>query len=296
MIGRVAAVLVFLGAVPAAAQDLTASPRPAPNPHFIVAAPALAPAVAAASGAGMPAGAMGASLRPRPRPGAIETRVAAARSPAAADPGLDLMGLRPAARPDDLEPEDAPIEAAAVPAAKAKKKKSERATTKGSVCGVNAIRGEKIATIRSKVKGCGLKDGVRVTSVSGVALSQSITVDCATATALNTWVDQVVQPAFRGDVVELRVAAHYICRSRNNIKGAKVSEHGRGKAVDISAFVLASGKVLTVEDSYTKTLRKVHKAACGLFTTTLGPGSDGYHEDHLHLDTAVRKGGSAYCR
>ena len=29
-------------------------------------------------------------------------------------------------------------------------------------------------------------------------------------------------------------------------------------------------------------------AACGRFTTVLGPGSDGYHESHIHLDLAER--------
>ena len=44
-----------------------------------------------------------------------------------------------------------------------------------------------------------------------------------------------------------------------------------------------------------KTLRPAHKAACGVFGTTLGPGSDGYHEDHMHFDTAAHRNGS-YCR
>ena len=41
-------------------------------------------------------------------------------------------------------------------------------------------------------------------------------------------------------------------------------------------------------------MRAAHRAACGIFGTTLGPGSDGYHEDHLHFDTVSR--GSPYCR
>jgi hypothetical protein len=284
-----------LAAGPLAA-EVTSSPRPQPNPAYLVAAPAIVPAPAAASGAGTPAEPV-PGLRPKPRPKALETMVAAARDAVEKrDEPADLLSLRPKERPEDLE-----LAAAAEPAAepraesRPKKKKKERATKKGSVCGVNAIKGEKIATIKSKVKGCGLADGVRVTSVSGVRLSQAITVDCATATALNTWVDKVVQPALRDDVVELKVAAHYICRSRNNQKGAKISEHGRGKAVDIAGFVLASGKVLSVLKDYNKTLRKVHKGACGIFGTTLGPGSDGYHEDHFHLDTAAYRKG-AYCR
>jgi hypothetical protein len=42
-------------------------------------------------------------------------------------------------------------------------------------------------------------------------------------------------------------------------------------------------------------LRRIYKAGCSYFMTTLGPGSDGYHEDHFHFDTSARKGG-AYCR
>jgi len=32
------------------------------------------------------------------------------------------------------------------------------------------------------------------------------------------------------------------------------------------------------------------KSACARFTTVLGPGSDGYHEDHVHLDMMQRLG------
>jgi hypothetical protein len=164
----------------------------------------------------------------------------------------------------------------------------------GAVCGIPAIKGEEIAPITSKVSGCGVEEAVRVTSVAGVQLSQAATVDCSVAQALNTWVDGVAQPAFKGRLTELQIAAHYVCRSRNNVKGAKVSEHGKGRAIDISAFVLADGTVLTVAEDFNATLRRIYKAGCGIFKTTLGPGSDGYHEDHFHFDTAIRN--SAYCR
>jgi hypothetical protein len=224
---------------------------------------------------------MVSSLRPRPRPKTIAALVEGVRKGDAA--GLDLAAIAP-----EVE------EQSAQPKKRDRGQEREAKSKKGSVCGVAAIKGEDIAPIKAKVKGCGLKDGVRVTSVSGVRLSQAATIDCATAKALNTWVDQVVQPAYGGRVVELKIAAHYICRSRNNIKGAKVSEHGRGKAVDVSAFVLDNGKVMSVLGGFNKTMRRAYKGACGIFGTTLGPGSDGYHEDHLHLDTAQR--GSAYCR
>ena len=102
-----------------------------------------------------------------------------------------------------------------------------------------------------------------------------------------------------GKVTEVKIAAHYACRPRNNKRGARISEHGRGKAIDISAVKLASGKELTVLRDYRKEsglpLRKSHKAACGIFGTTLGPGSDGHHKDHLHLDTASYRSGP-YCK
>ena len=61
----------------------------------------------------------------------------------------------------------------------------------GAVCGVPAIKGEEIASIKSNVNGCGVSDAVAVTSVAGVRLSQTATVDCSVAKALNSWVDEV---------------------------------------------------------------------------------------------------------
>lgn len=159
-----------------------------------------------------------------------------------------------------------------------------------------SIKGKVLPSLTPKTNGCGIDDPVSVTSIDGVRLSQSATLDCPTAIALNKWVQKGLRPAFgSAEVVELKVAAHYVCRSRNNVRGAPVSEHGRGKAIDISGFVLSNGKEISVQGNFNKTIRRAHKAACGIFKTTLGPGSDGYHEDHLHFDTSSRKGG-AYCR
>ena len=37
-------------------------------------------------------------------------------------------------------------------------------------------------------------------------------------------------------------------------------------------------------------------AACARFTTVLGPGSDGYHNEHIHLDLAERSHGYRICQ
>jgi hypothetical protein len=36
---------------------------------------------------------------------------------------------------------------------------------------------------------------------------------------------------------------------------------------------------------------RMKKSACDRFSTVLGPGSDGYHEDHVHVDLQERRRG-----
>jgi hypothetical protein len=173
----------------------------------------------------------------------------------------------------------------------------------GSICGIRGIRGERLAPIAGRISACGIAEPVRVTSVAGLQLSQAAIMDCPTAVALNTWAERGVKPAIGrlgGGPVGLRVAAHYVCRNRNNQSGAKISEHAKGHASDISAIELANGQSLTVlrgwrDPQHSKRLRAMHAAACGPFGTVLGPNSDRFHQDHLHFDTARYRSGS-YCR
>lgn len=177
-----------------------------------------------------------------------------------------------------------------------------RLRRKGAVCGDVDIQGEVVGYVPGRIKACGIKDAVRIRAVSGVALSQQALMNCETAQALKTWVERGLKPAFRrrGPVVEMKVVAHYSCRTRNNQPGARISEHGKGKAIDIAAFTMMDGEVITVlkgwgQGTTLKPLRKAYKAACGPFGTTLGPGSDRYHRDHFHFDTAHHRSGP-YCR
>lgn len=284
----VAALVLGIFAGQAGAEGMTASPRPVLRPAAQAVTVAADPEKAVALDVAAFSG-----VRPRPRPAGLKASVAdmatEVQDVAAVAPRKGLFGglMRPKSRP----------EAGDVTKAAVRVKPSRNATTskKGSVCGDPAIKGETMSPIKAKTKGCGVADPVRVTSVAGVRLSQAATIDCPTAVALKTWVEDGLQPALgRNAAVELTVAAHYICRSRNNVRGAKISEHGRGRAIDIAGVVLENGKTLSVLNNF-KTLRPAHKAACGVFGTTLGPGSDGYHEDHMHFDTAAHRNGS-YCR
>ncbi len=234
--------------------------------------------------------------RPRRRPDPAVAQAAPARTLGAAF----LAALRPEPRPRGLarraEPAPEPEQAAVIRPAPGT---GPLVSRRGSVCGVPGIKGETIAPIVGRVRGCGVANPVRITSVDGVALSQPAIMDCDTAKALDAWVQRGLQPAFSGQVTRLQVAGHYVCRTRNHRKGARLSEHSKGKAIDISGLTLANGTTLSIARDWRgrngKALKAAHRAACGPFGTTLGPGSDGMHEDHLHFDTARHRNGP-YCR
>lgn len=173
----------------------------------------------------------------------------------------------------------------------------------GLICGSRAIVGRQIAPVPGRLPGCGIADPVQIIEVSGVRLSQGSTMTCETAQALNTWVDKGLKPAvgrMGGGVDKLRVAAHYSCRTRNHQPGAKISEHGKGKAIDISEIHLNDGTSLSVLEDWGRgrkgrVLRKAHASACGPFGTVLGPNADRFHKGHFHFDIARHRSGP-YCR
>jgi hypothetical protein len=173
----------------------------------------------------------------------------------------------------------------------------------GAICGNPDILGVEIPDIDAGGGGCGIDDPVEVHAVAGVRLSEPAHVTCETANALGTWVRAAARPVARelgSELDRLKVAGHYACRTRNHVPGARLSEHARGMAIDISALVLADGQALSVLDGWKTAahgaaLRKLHGAACGPFGTVLGPDSDRHHRDHFHFDTASYRSG-AYCR
>ncbi len=145
---------------------------------------------------------------------------------------------------------------------------------------------------------CAAYDLVRIERVtmpdrSVVTLNPAPTLRCVMAEAVAQWLRSDVGLAVAELGTQLAAVTDvnsYECRSRNRIPGAKLSEHGKGNAVDISAIRLKTGVVLALTDpKVSKSFREqMRSLACGQFTTVLGPGSDGYHEEHIHLDIAER--------
>ena len=155
---------------------------------------------------------------------------------------------------------------------------------------------------------CGMAASYEVSEiVRGIALGPDTQMRCATALATARWIDEVVIPAARvlGDDVRLtgiRQASTYACRSRNSQPDAKISEHAKGNAVDIATFSFEGHDPLSIKPDQRKGSREesfqmaVRAGACLHFTTVLGPGSDAYHDDHLHLDLAKRRSGYRLCQ
>lgn len=144
---------------------------------------------------------------------------------------------------------------------------------------------------------CGMDHPLQVTALSGgaVSLRQDAVLNCPTVAATQDWLDAVVQPAamlhLGARVTEIH-SGSYACRTRNSQRGARKSEHAFGNAVDVMSFTLEDGRTITVARGWRGApqerdfLREAFVGACGIFTTVLGPGSDAFHHDHLHLDLA----------
>lgn len=144
---------------------------------------------------------------------------------------------------------------------------------------------------------CGISHPFKVAAFAsgGIGLARQVTLACPMIPRIDAWLDEVVQPAanlyFATAVVEIR-AGTYNCRSRNNQRGGKLSEHAFGNAIDVMSFRFEDGRELTVVKGWRGAseeqdfLREVFIGACRYFTTVLGPGSDAFHYNHFHLDLA----------
>jgi hypothetical protein len=154
--------------------------------------------------------------------------------------------------------------------------------------------------------GCGGTDLVRLEAIvlpskHRVAVTPAATLRCTMASAIADWV--------RTDVLALAAQQNsepavldnfdsYECRGFNRIPGAHLSEHGRANALDVRAIKLANGNSIGLTDrSVPREVREsLLHSVCTRFMTVLGPDSDWYHEDHIHLDLAERRNNYKICQ
>ena len=156
------------------------------------------------------------------------------------------------------------------------------------------------------VGGCGGEDLVRLEAVvlpdkRRVSVKPAAILRCTMASAVAGWIRGDMAPLAErlgSTISELDNFDSFECRGRNRVVGAKLSEHGRANALDVRGFKLADGSLISLTDrTVPRQLREtVLHSACARFSTVLGPSSDWYHEDHIHLDLMERRGNYRICQ
>jgi hypothetical protein len=154
--------------------------------------------------------------------------------------------------------------------------------------------------------GCGGEDLVRLEAVvlpdkHLVAVKPAAILRCAMASAIADWVRTDIVPLAAGlgsAITDIDNFDSFECRGRNRVAGALLSEHGRANALDVRSFKLANGRSISLTDrAVSRELREsVLHSVCARFSTVLGPGSDWYHEDHIHLDLMARHNDYKICQ
>ncbi|KRQ13005.1 extensin [Bradyrhizobium pachyrhizi] len=237
---------------------------------------------------------------PKPRPAEAP---AAVHAPAATEPEPPAAGTQsPAAPAEAARPSETakPADAA---------KPAEPAAPQLSAC--RQALTEEIAIAPSipdihGAGGCGGEDLVRLEAIvladkRKVAVKPAAILRCKMAAAVADWVRTDIAPlaqSLGGGISNLDNFDSFECRGRNRVAGAQLSEHGRANALDVRALGLANGKSISLTDrSVPRTLREtVRHSVCARFSTVLGPGSDWYHEDHIHLDLIERRNNYRICQ
>jgi hypothetical protein len=173
-----------------------------------------------------------------------------------------------------------------------------------TAAGANA---EATPTPATSVEGCGIDAPVRLLSITVaggdvVSLPDRPLLACEFAAVLADYVRLVVEPLgqamLRAKVAAIETGPGYECRPQDRIAGAKISAHGHGLAVDFVAIAFADKRRVLIERqagadeaSY---FRAIRTAACGWFTTVLGPGSDAFHAANMHLDVEQHGSSGSY--
>ncbi|WP_171982657.1 extensin-like domain-containing protein [Brucella microti] len=139
-----------------------------------------------------------------------------------------------------------------------------------------------------------------------IAFKPAATLNCQVTEAFARWIKGDLQPAARlrylSGVNTIYNAGGYSCRTMNHRRGAKMSEHSRGNAIDVTKIVLNNGKNIMVRKPGFFAFREkgllntVRSDACSYFTTVLGPGYNPEHADHFHFDLMQRRSGYHACK
>lgn len=139
---------------------------------------------------------------------------------------------------------------------------------------------------------CRVDTPVRAAAGGDVAFTPPLETSCAMLVAwsdLEADIDRAARRFLGSPVAGVRHYGSYACRRMTGNAG-RLSLHARARAIDVSGFELADGRIVSVREGWRGTraeqrfLRAVAGAACRRFSVVLTPASDRQHHDHLHLD------------
>ncbi len=208
-------------------------------------------------------------------------------------------------------PPPRPPEFAAPAQAPAKPQSEARNEGAASTCLAKLIASgasaEAASAPATSVEGCGIDAPVRMSSITAsggdvVSLPDRPLLACEFATVLADYVRLIVAPLgqamLHAKVAGIETGPGYACRTQDRIAGAKISAHGHGLAVDFVAVALADKRRILIERQTgadeVSFVRAVRTAACGWFTTVLGPGANSFHANNMHLDIEQHGSSGSY--
>ena len=153
--------------------------------------------------------------------------------------------------------------------------------------------------------GCSAVGAVRLSALksdhASLALGGLGPMTCPLADSLAGWarfgVDRAAQQILGSPLTKIETMGSYNCR---NVAGSlRRSAHATGNAIDVSGFVLADGRRITVAGDWAdkspqvqRFFTAIHTSACKRFGTVLSPAYNAAHRDHLHLEMSRR----AFCK
>ncbi len=152
--------------------------------------------------------------------------------------------------------------------------------------------------------GCSTLGTVRLASLRSDNAQLSVSnlgpVTCPLAQNFAAWarygVDRAARQILGSPLQRIETMGSYSCR---NVAGRdRLSAHATANAIDISAFVLADGRRISLSGQWAsgsaqerRFLTTIHASACKRFGTVLGPNYNAAHRDHFHLELSR----SAFC-
>ena len=149
--------------------------------------------------------------------------------------------------------------------------------------------------------GCSAVNAVRLSQLKSdhatLVMSNLGPVTCNLADTFAGWarfgVDRAAQQILGSALVKIETLGSYSCR---NVAGSDHrSAHASANAIDVSGFVLADGRRITVAGNWAdkspavqRFFSAIHTSACKRFGMVLSPDYNAAHRDHLHLQVGGR--------